>query len=254
MKDNEHPWFSEEAGFFGPIYLEHYAKDLPPERTVQEVAFIEKALALAPGMKILDMPCGHGRHSIELAKRGYNVTGVDLNGFFLQTAKDAAAKEGVTVNLLQGDMRKLSFDEEFDVTLNLFTGIGYFEDDAEDQAVLNVVAGSLRSGGRFLIDFLNYARLMGAFVPKDWHKLSDGSTLLTEREHHLLTGKSTERRTTVRNGMESIVECSVRCYTTVELIRMTVAAGLRFKEGFGDFEGNKLTKDAKRVVLVFEKP
>ena len=102
MQNSDTPWFGEEAGFFGPGYLVAYEDILPVERTQQEAAFLEKALALQPGAKILDMPCGHGRHAVALAKRGYSVTGVDLNNFFLQKAKEAAENEGVSLKARTG--------------------------------------------------------------------------------------------------------------------------------------------------------
>ena len=75
------PWYSEEYSFFGEHYMKEYAHDLPPERTKSEVDFIEKVLKLKKRAKILDLGCGHGRHSVELALRGYKVTGQDLNEY-----------------------------------------------------------------------------------------------------------------------------------------------------------------------------
>jgi SAM-dependent methyltransferase len=250
------PWFSEEAGFFGPGYLLEYAETLPAERTLQELAFLERVLALQAGTKILDMPCGHGRHAVELAKRGYNVTGVDLNRFFLQKAKEAAAKEGVALDFKQGDMRRTWFEGAFDVALNLFTAIGYFEDDVHDQKVFENFSRSLKSGGLFFIDFINHDRTMRNFRRRDWQLLPDGSMLLIKRKHDMLTGKNIERRITIPKGNDPqrIVEVICRMYTPVELIKMGAAAGLRFKEAYGDFEGGELSMDSQRVLLVFEKP
>src|SRR5437016_3233995 len=99
---------------------------LTPERTATEVEFLCKTLKLKAGMRILDCPCGHGRHSIELARRGHDVTGQDINGFFLDQAKKAAAKAGVRVRWRKADMRRMPASGAFDVVLNLFTALGYF--------------------------------------------------------------------------------------------------------------------------------
>ena len=80
------PWYTEEAGFFGPGYLREYADLTTPQRTAAEIDFLEHVLGLERGAAILDLACGHGRHAIELARRGYTVTGQDINDFFLQEA------------------------------------------------------------------------------------------------------------------------------------------------------------------------
>ena len=77
------PWYSEENGFFGENYLKTYSSIITQKRTKIETDFIIKALKLKKGARILDHCCGHGRHSVELAKRGYNITGLDLQGFNL---------------------------------------------------------------------------------------------------------------------------------------------------------------------------
>ncbi|HSV48177.1 MAG TPA: class I SAM-dependent methyltransferase [Ramlibacter sp.] len=253
--DRAPPWFSEEAGFFGPWYLAEYAQLLPAQRSLQEVDFIERVLALQPGARILDVPCGHGRHAVELAGRGYAVTGTDINGFFLEQAGATAAGQGVTLSLQQGDMRALAFDAEFDVVLNLFSSIGYFEDDADDQKVFDGIARALVPGGQFFIDFLNREALLRNFKPTELRELPDGTTLLFEREHDLLTGKNIVRRTVTQPGGKPrrIADVAPRQYTTVEIIKMAKAAGLAFRQAWGDFEGGPLTIDSARVLLVFGK-
>jgi cyclopropane fatty-acyl-phospholipid synthase-like methyltransferase len=97
-KKQTEPWYTEKGGFFGSEYFEEYAEDLTPERTKTEVDFLEKELKLKKGTKILDLVCGHGRHTIELAKRGYLMTGQDINASFLKNTKQSAKKAGVEVN------------------------------------------------------------------------------------------------------------------------------------------------------------
>lgn len=106
------PWYSEQEGFFGPHYLSTYtdAGYLSEERTQQEVDFLVDVLGLQKGARILDLACGHGRHAVEFARRGYNVVGQDLNSFFLEKAEEAAKEAGVQVQWVQGDMREVSFE------------------------------------------------------------------------------------------------------------------------------------------------
>src|SRR5467141_4769442 len=103
---------------FGPGYLALY-DGLLTERTPVEVDQIEARLQLHPPQRILDLPCGQGRHAIELARRGYVVTGVDLSPFMLKVAEERAQAEGVRVRWLAGDMRDVIAGGTFDVVLNL---------------------------------------------------------------------------------------------------------------------------------------
>jgi SAM-dependent methyltransferase len=248
------PWFADEAGFFGPSYLMETGQELSPERTLREADFIEKILSLKPGCKLLDMPCGYGRHAIELERRGYKVTGVDLSVFFLKTAETNATAAGASPRFERQDMRFVSFENEFDFALNLFTALGYFDSDDDDQRIFNGFARSLKPGGEFLVDFVNRELALRNFTPKGWRKLPDGAYLLIEREYDMLTGRCVDRRTIIRGGIQTVSKYVVRFYTTVELIKLGTAAGLRLKGAYGDFDGSELSMDSKRSMLIFEKP
>src|SRR5436309_6714365 len=123
---SEAPWYQT---FFGEDYLRIYGPFLSPERTEQEVEGIVKLLTLPPGSRILDLCCGHGRHAIPLAQRGYQVTGQDLSDYFLQRAREAAAVQGVQVQWVHHDMRGIPFENEFDAVINIFTAFGYLESE-----------------------------------------------------------------------------------------------------------------------------
>src|SRR6266498_2542478 len=130
------PWY---ASFFGEEYFHIYGSMLSDERTAREVEGIVKLLALPPGSHILDLACGHGRHAVPLAQRGYRVTGQDLSQLFLEHAEAAARAAGVDVRWVHGDMRVIPFDAEFDAVTNIFTAFGYFDTEDEDLQVLRQV-------------------------------------------------------------------------------------------------------------------
>src|SRR6185437_2291374 len=132
-------WFAEEAGCFGPRWFIEYEAAISVEQTGKEVAFLEQALGLNRGMRILDVPSGHGRHSIEFAKRGYTVVGVDINNFFLEQAQSEAENHKISASFLHADMRKLNFQNEFDLAVNLFTSLGYFDDESDDRKIFDGV-------------------------------------------------------------------------------------------------------------------
>lgn len=97
-------WYRE---IFDEDYLRVYGPLFKPERTAKEVEFLLGVLALKPGASILDLCCGYGRHSIELARKGFQVTGYDLSEHLLGAAKQAARESGVNVKWVHGDMRDL---------------------------------------------------------------------------------------------------------------------------------------------------
>jgi len=250
-RNSQNPWYSEEGGFFGPEYLEEYNDILTPEATFAEIDFLEKTLSPQKGAKILDCPCGHGRHSVELARRGYNVVGQDLNGFFLEKAKDAANQAGVSVSWHKEDMREVLFEDEFDIVLNLFTSFGYLENDDEDQKTLNAAAKSLKRRGWFVLDVINRDKIIQNYLKRDWLQLSDGSLVLINRQFDHVNGYNIERRTWIGNQKE--VSLPLRMYTIPELKAMLCNAGLALEEVYGSYDGDSFTFNSNRCILVAKK-
>ncbi len=93
-------------------------------------------LELEPGARVLDLACGHGRISLELARRGFHVTGLDLRPRSLELARVAAEGEGLEVEWIRADMREIPPGRRFDAVVNVFTAFGYFDDEPENQRVL----------------------------------------------------------------------------------------------------------------------
>lgn len=254
MSDVGKKWYGEDAGFFGVEYTKLHADRLTGSRTTSEVDFVEKQLALQSGISILDVPCGHGRHSIELARRGFQVTGQDLNGSFLERAVADAHEAGVQVQFRKGDMRDLPFEAQFDVVLNLFTSFGYLEAEEEDQIFLDAVVKTLRPGGKFVLDFSNRDKIMRNWGSQNWKRLVNGLIVIDERSFNLETGR--EEGVSIHlypDGTRKQVERSHRLYTLRELILMCKQAGLEFRETFGDFDGSPVSLSSPRVILITQK-
>jgi SAM-dependent methyltransferase len=142
-------WFES---FFGADYFEIYRDFFTPEATAADVEGIVSLLGLSPGARVLDLACGHGRHAVPLAARGFDVTGFDLSELVLERARAEAAARGVAVRWQRGDMRELPFEAEFDAVINVFTAFGYFADEEEDVETLRRVRHALVPGGRFLLE------------------------------------------------------------------------------------------------------
>jgi len=244
-------WFDE---FFDEHYLDYWAQILPPERTAREVRFIVEQIAPPEGGAVLDLCCGQARHAVELAKLGYRVTGLDLNEFLLDRAREAAAEAGVDLTLVQGDMREIPFDGQFDAVVNLFTAFGYFEDNAQNQRVLDGVARSLKPGGTFLLDQSNLLRAVCEYQPRVWHKYEDGTMLIENRIFDPHTLRFTTHATYIKpDGGRAERTNAIRCYTCPELRHMLEAAGLGIIAVFGDFDARELSHESKRLIVLSQR-
>jgi SAM-dependent methyltransferase len=148
----------------------------------REVDFVVSILGLEHGATVLDLPCGVGRHSLELARRGFRVTGVDRTAAYLQVAREKATAEELPVELLQADMRDFVRPEAYAAVINLYTSFGYFEDPADDRRVAENFYRSLEPGGALMMEMMGKEVLARIFVPRDWQELPDGSLFLQDRK------------------------------------------------------------------------
>ena len=241
-------WFD---GFFEQEWLDEIALHLPDEGTQSQVDFVVERLGLEPGARVLDVACGHGRHSLDLARRGFRITGVDLSPRSLEFAREAAHRESLDIEFVERDARELDFDAEFDAAINLFTSvIGYFEDDADNQAVVDRVARALVPGGSFLVDTINGFALGSGYRESMWNELESGGVMLHRGSFDLLTGRNEVTWTFIReDGGRSELTHSLRVYTPHELARMFELAGLTVAGSWGGFDGQELGFDTWRLIL-----
>jgi SAM-dependent methyltransferase len=239
-------WFE---GFFETDDWLAVALARPAERTAAEVEFLVRQLPA--GARVLDVPCGTGRHAVALAERGYAVAGLDISERVLEVARAGAPE----ADFRQGDMRELPWaDESFDAVLNLWTAFGYFETQEEDERVLREAARVLAPGGRLVIETINQAGLFRTFRPRSWSEDEAGTLLLEEVDHDLTTGRSSARWTFVRpDGSRSELAFDHRLYSPAEYGDMLRRAGLRPVSFLGDIDESALTLESRRLVVVAER-
>jgi 2-polyprenyl-3-methyl-5-hydroxy-6-metoxy-1,4-benzoquinol methylase len=241
--------------FFDENWLTISSHTHTPEKSAAEVEFLISGLGLEPGQRVLDIPCGHGRHSVELARRGMRVVGVDLSAEPLELARAAAQAAGVQVDLRRVDMREIEFRDEFDAALNLWTSFGYFETEAEDRLVLDRVLRALRPGGAFVIETINLHGVLRRFEPRAWHELGGGRLLLEERAFDPWTGRMHSGWTLVQPSGERIeMSFATRAYTLVELTGMMVEAGFDVEGAWGDYQGSDYRVDSRRMIVLARRP
>ena len=245
------PWYRTLFdGFYYDVWFRRGASDRgDPACLAAEVDFIVDTFDLEPGASVLDLCCGHGRHTVELARRGYRLTGLDLSPRHLALARQAAEDVGVTAEWIEADMRDVPHGP-FDAVVNMFSAFGYLESDAEDQKVIDGIAGALRPGGRFLSDVRNREQAIRTFRPYDWQPLADGSAYLMENEIDLPASRWRVRNTLIEpDGRRTSADFSVRQYTLTELTRMLAAAGLAVTGTWGGFDGSPYTIETARMIL-----
>jgi SAM-dependent methyltransferase len=211
-----------------------------------------RLLELRPGMRVLDLACGHGSLANRLAARGCLVTGLDSSAVFLDRARSDAAARGLEVDYVAGDMRDLPWSNEFDRVLNWSTAFGYFDDDA-NRSVLTGIARALRSGGKLAMDLNNLVARLSSFQPTRV-LTGEGEDRLADRYRlDPLTARLWVERTVIRDGRARQIEFMVRLFAYPEIRDWLLQAGFRSVDGYGE-DGRALAADHDRMVLVAELP
>ena len=228
-----------------------------PMDAASDVQWITGLAALEPGGRVLDAPCGFGRHSIEFARLGYQVTGVDFSETELDRARKAAREAGVELTLACQDIRDLEFSGEFDLAVNLCSSIGYFSDD-EDRLVLDRFWRALKPGGVFVLDTRNRDQLVRSLPPEE-RKRVNGWTLRIENAFDPATSrwrarwfrlKRASAKAKDKEGAQELIgESEIRLYSAHELSAMLRPERWSRVELYGGLDGTPFSLDAPRLVL-----
>ena len=243
-------WYEDifNRQIFFDLYSEEDIRIAP-----QEVESIVKLLHLQPGLSILDVCCGYGRHAIELAKRGYEVTGIDLSPKQIGVAIQRAKEAGLAINFVVGDAREMKFQNEFDITLNLFLSFGYFQEEMDNLKMLEKIARATASDGLFLMDLWNREKQIRDFTPKE---IEEHGEIIIEKRWHFdpWEGRLNWENTVIfPDRRKESWEHSIRAYTLVELKNILNEVGFQLEKVFGDFDSHDSTIDSPNMILVSRK-
>ncbi len=227
-----------------------YMDNVFTKNTLREVDFLLEELALQPGSSILDVGCGTGRHSIELAKRGYEVTGLDLSAKMLAQAEKGAKAAGVKVNWIRGDATRFSLDEKYDAAICLCEGsLGLLgqTDDPIDQplAILRNISRSLKPQAKVLLTVLNGAAMIRKYTNDDVKEGTFDPLQMVE-----------STAVSPREGLPAIA-VRERAFVPTELTLMCRLAGMSVISLWGGTAGNwgrrALDLDEIEIMIVARK-
>jgi len=248
----QRPWYET---LFETVYLRLWKPVHEKQDAKAQVDGILAILQLAEGSEILDLCCGFGRHALELARRGYRVTGLDLCAQFLDIARKTAEDEGLDITLVRSDMRRIPFENRFDAVINMFTAWAYFEEDEDNLEVFRQVFKALKPGGKFLLDQQNWLRVWAHFRRQDWRSYDDGTLWLRESSTDWLAGRERDRNLVIEpDGRRSEHPLSIATYSPWEVARMLRQAGLEVKALYGGLDGGEFGLDASRALYLAQKP
>lgn len=239
--------------FFTGVALDLWRAAVTDEQTRVEADFIQKALQLSAGVRILDVPCGNGRLSIELASRGYQVSGIDIAPDFITEARNEAAERQLTVQFEQADMRDLPWSEAFDGAFCFGNSFGYLDDEG-NAAFLEAIASALKPGAKFIVD----ATIAESFLPKfhvyERFWVQAGNILLLIRNSYdHVQGRINTEYTFVREGHVEKRPGSQRIYTYHELCRLLEGAGFSSCQGYGSLDQEPFKLGSEKLFIVATK-
>ena len=234
-------WF--ETFFQGPA-VDFWTRAMTPALTLVDVDFLEKTFDVKPGARLLDVPCGNGRHSIELARRGYRVTGIDLSDELL-----AAARAGLDADWRFGDMRKLELESSaFDGAFCFGNSFGYLDHEGVE-AFLSALAVALKPGARLVIETGVAAEsILPTLVQKRWHRLGD-LMILSENRYDAAASRLDIDYTFVREGTVETRPTSSYVFTVAEIGRMLGQAGFGVVALNGGMAGEPYAMGIPRLVI-----
>jgi SAM-dependent methyltransferase len=235
--------------FFTGLFVELWLQAVPAPQTTAEADFLEKALRLPPGARVLDAPCGGGRLSLELAGRGYRMTGVDISSEFLDVARAGAAARQLPITWEQRPMQDLPWRGEFDAAFCMGNSLGGL-DDGETAAFFSAVARSLKPGGRFAVDNGCIAEcVLPNLKERFWWPVGDIMFLVQNRYDHV-QGRLEMEFTLIRDGRVEKKSGFQQVYTYRSFCRMLADAGFEGLEGYGSVAQDPFRLGCRQLCLV----
>jgi SAM-dependent methyltransferase len=243
-------WFED---FFHGVTLDLWRKAIPPKQTVDEADFLTRALQTKPNARLLDVPCGNGRISLELARRGFRVTGFDISQEFIEEARASAANaEDIQAKFVLGDMRDLDFGAIFDGAFCFGNSFGFMKHE-DMEKFLGGVRRALRPGARFIVETAMAAEsLLPDFEEQTSHEIADIS--LTIKERYVAEESCVDSEYIFeRNGTSETRKAKHWIYTVAEIGRMLERAGFEVLEIFGSLKFEPYKLGSNDLIIIAQR-
>ncbi len=224
------------------------------ERAPEEVEQVLMLGGLTPPIRVLDLPCGPGRHALEFARLGCAVTGVDRTPAYLKQARERIDAAKLDVKLIEADMLAFKQPAAFDLVSNLYTSFGYFEAMDDDMQVLANFYDCLRPGGVLVMDLIGKEILARKYTPRDWNRLDDGTLVLQERSLHHDWSWIENRWIIIKDGKQHDYRLAHRLYGASDLRHALKQTGFLDIQIYGHLSGIPYDQDARRLVAVAHRP
>ena len=241
------------ASYFDAQYLKEYEPLFALEQDRRQVARLLEVLELPSGSRILDVPCGQGRHAQLLAEAGFDVDGLDYSRDLLAIARKRGTAP--TLRYTQGDMRRLParWKGRFDAVINLFTSFGFFVDPRDDATVIAEFARVLEPGGVLVWHGGSRDGVMAKFLARDWWQANDGTMIGHQRSFDSLSGVLRVESTWRGPRGHGNREHRIRLYTATRLAELCATAGLVIEAAYDGWKDRPLRRSSSEMLLVARK-
>lgn len=218
------------------------------EQSNAHAKFLIDVLKLRANQKILDIPCGNGRISNILSKKGISVTGVDFNEQLLNHARKQAKRRMLQTKFFKMNMYDIKWENEFDAAICFWGSFGYFSDELNIK-FLESVYSSLKKGGKFLIDTVTADTILPRFQKRSWIKVRD-IYILEDRNYDAQNSRIDVVWTFIKKGKIETRKSSIRIYTYIELVNLMKSIGFRKFTCFGSVDKSEFTIKSNRLYLI----
>jgi SAM-dependent methyltransferase len=239
-------------------YMYFYSDYLTPARSDTETTQAVQLLRMDHPLRVLDLACGFGRIANRLALLGHRVTGVEYQAGFLDIARTDAARNrvriahsGGRVEYIQGDMRTIDFEGQFDRAIMMFNSFGYFTDE-ENLLVLQNIHRALKPGGLIGFDIANRDGVLNDFHP---HYVSEknGSLMINRFSFDVHSGRLQNDRIIIRDGARKELPFSIRLYSFTEMRDLLARAGLAPEGVYAEWDTSPLEMSSPSMVVIAQK-
>lgn len=238
--------------FFEGINCEMWEKAITPEWTNAEIAFIQDIMQLSAGSKLLDIPCGTGRHSVILARKGFQLTSIDISAEYINSLKKIVEADRLPVHIVQEDILCVQLDSMYDGAFCLGNCFGYFSHEGM-QAFIQKVAAVLNPGAKWIIHSgLMAESFLAKFIKEKTYELP-GLTMHINNDYDEWDSCLLTMLTYTKDGKEETHRFKHHVYTIAEVIRWLSHYGLKTVALYNSTDKTIFHLGDAQVYMVAEK-